>query len=68
LERPSGSPGSWKALVSPSNSEKWVCMPEPWTPSMGLGMNVACTPAARAIWRTTSRNVMTLSAMVRASV
>jgi hypothetical protein len=33
--------GSWKALVSPSNSDMWVCMPEPCTPSSGLGMNVA---------------------------
>src|SRR5690606_20893492 len=35
------SSGSWKALVSPSNSERWVCMPDPCTPWRGLGMNVA---------------------------
>ena len=63
-----GSLGSWKALVSPSNSDRWVCMPEPCTPSSGLGMNVACTPACWAISRTTSRNAMTLSAMDSASV
>ena len=54
--------------MSPSNSEKWVCMPEPCTPVSGLGMNVACTPASSATSFTTSRNVITLSAMVRASV
>ena len=41
FDSPYGSPGSWKALVSPSNSDRWVCMPEPCTPAIGLGMNVA---------------------------
>ena len=54
--------------MSPSKSEKWVCMPEPCTPASGLGMKVACTPASKATSRTTSRNVITLSAIVRASV
>ena len=31
FDRPFGSPGSWNALVSPSKSEKCVCMPEPCT-------------------------------------
>ena len=43
-------------------------MPEPCTPSSGLGMNVANRPSCMAASRTTSRNVITLSAMVRASV
>ena len=36
-----GSPGSWNAFSSPSNRLRWVCIPEPCTPSSGLGMNVA---------------------------
>ena len=43
-------------------------MPEPCTPASGLGMKLAWTPRSRAISFTTSLNVMTLSAMVRASV
>ena len=43
-------------------------MPEPCTPSSGLGMNVAWTPCWAATSFTTSRNVMTLSAIVSASV
>ncbi len=43
-------------------------MPEPWTPSSGLGMNVACSPCEAATSRTISRNVITLSAIDRASV
>ena len=43
-------------------------MPEPCTPSIGLGMNVACRPWEAATSRTISRNVITLSAIVRASV
>jgi len=41
FDSPYSSPGSWKALTSPSKSDRWVCMPEPWTPSKGFGMNVA---------------------------
>ena len=41
-------------------------MPEPCTPSIGLGMNVACTPAAMATSRTIRRSVMTLSAIAEA--
>ncbi len=33
--------GSWKALRSPSNREKCVCMPLPGWPMNGLGMKVA---------------------------
>ena len=36
-----GAPGSWKALRSPSNSEMWVCMPDPGCSVNGLGMNDA---------------------------
>src|SRR3954452_7877091 len=43
FDRPNSSPGSWNALTSPSNSDTWVCMPEPNAPSIGLGMNVAYT-------------------------
>ena len=43
-------------------------MPEPWTPSMGLGMKVACTPEAMATSRTIMRRAITLSAMPSASV
>ena len=43
-------------------------MPEPCTVASGLGMKVACTPASNATSRTTSRKVMTLSAMASASV
>ncbi len=46
----------------------WVCIPEPCTPARGLGMKLANTPCWRAISLTTSRTVMTVSAMVRASV
>ncbi len=35
------APASWKALRSPSKSERWVCMPEPGWPAKGLGMKVA---------------------------
>ncbi len=43
-------------------------MPEPCTPSIGLGMNVAWSPFDAATSRTTSRNVITLSAIESASV
>jgi hypothetical protein len=35
------APASWKALRSPSNSEKCVCMPEPGWAFIGFGMKVA---------------------------
>ena len=41
FDRPYSSPGSWNALTSPSNSERWVCIPEPNAPAIGFGMNVA---------------------------
>ncbi len=43
-------------------------MPEPCTPARGLGMKLACTPSWRASSFTTRRTVMTVSAIVRASV
>ena len=58
-----GSAASWKALRSPSNSDRWVCIAEPASSVKGLGMNVACTPWARATSRTTCRSVITLSAI-----
>ena len=54
--------------MSPSKSDMWVCMPEPCTPYSGLGMKVASTSFRAAISLTTMRTVMTVSAMVRASV
>ena len=43
-------------------------MPDPCTPASGFGMKLACTPSWRASSLTTSRTVMTVSAIVRASV
>ncbi len=62
-----GAPGSWNALRSPSNSDRWVCMPEPGWSASGLGMNEAKTPCSSATSLTTVRNVMMLSAVVSAS-
>ena len=39
LDRWYSPPGSWKALRSPSNSDRWVCMPDPGCSVNGLGMN-----------------------------
>ena len=39
-----GSPASWNALRSPSNSDRCVCMPLPGWSVNGFGMKVACTP------------------------
>ena len=36
-----GAPASWNALRSPSNSDRWVCMPEPGCSANGLGMKEA---------------------------
>src|SRR5262245_20468981 len=41
LESWNSPPGSWNALRSPSNSDRWVCMPEPAESARGLGMNEA---------------------------
>src|SRR5215207_1421028 len=41
LDRFSSSDGSWKALRSPSNSDRWVCIPDPGWAVNGLGMKVA---------------------------
>ena len=43
-------------------------MPDPNAPAIGFGMNVAYTPRSVATSLTTTRNVMTLSAIVSASV
>ena len=45
LDRLSSSVGSWKALRSPSNSDRWVCMPLPGRCRNGFGMKVACAPS-----------------------
>ncbi len=67
LESWYSAPDSWKALRSPSKSERWVCMPEPGYSENGLGMNVACTPCSSATCFITSRKVMMLSAVESAS-
>src|SRR5919204_5250732 len=41
FERWYSSVASKNALRSPSNSDWWVCIPEPLTPATGFGMNVA---------------------------
>jgi hypothetical protein len=41
FDRFSSSDGSWNALRSPSNSDRWVCMPEPGCAVNGFGMKVA---------------------------
>ena len=41
VDRPYSSPASWKAFTSPSNSDRWVCMADPFQPATGLGMKVA---------------------------
>ena len=68
FDSPYSSPASWKALTSPSNSDRWVCMAEPFQPATGFGMKVAYTPRLWATSLTTIRKAMTLSAIVRASV
>jgi len=40
-----------------------VCIPEPFWPKIGLGMNVARNPCRYATFRTTNRNVARLSAV-----
>ena len=62
-----GSLASWNALRSPSNSDRWVCMPLPGWSVNGLGMKVACTLCDSATSLTTCRKVMMLSAVVSAS-
>ena len=61
------APASKKAFWSPSNSETWVCMPEPGYSVNGLGMNVAQTPCSIATSFITRRKLMMLSAVVSAS-
>ncbi len=67
LDSSNWAPGSWNALRSPSKSDRCVCMPEPGCSAIGLGMNDANTPCSSATSLTTVRNVMRLSAVVRAS-
>ena len=57
-----------KAFWSSRQSERCVCMPEPWTLARGLGMKLAETPDCRANSLTTWRTDITVSAMVSASV
>ena len=43
-DRKYGSFSSNIALLPLLNSDMCVCMPEPFSPKSGLGMNVACQP------------------------
>ena len=61
------APASKKALESPSNSDTWVCIPEPGWVVNGLGMKLAQMPWLSATSRTTVRKVMMLSAVDSAS-
>ena len=61
------APASKKAFSSPSNSDTWVCIPEPGCVVNGLGMKLAQMPWLSATSRTTVRKVMMLSAVDRAS-
>ncbi len=61
------APASKNALRSPSNSDTWVCMPEPGWVVNGLGMNDAQMPWLSATSRMTVRKVMMLSAVLSAS-
>ena len=61
------SPASKKALLSPSKSDMWVCMPEPACSVNGLGMKLAQMPWLSATSPTTVRKVMMLSAVDSAS-
>ena len=67
-DSPPGPLGVEEGVGRRPEERQWVCMPEPWTPARGLGMKLAYTPCWRAISLTTRRTVMTVSAMVRASV
>ena len=60
-------PAEKNALRSPSNSDTWVCMPDPGCVVKGFGMKVAQMPWDSATSRTTVRKVMMLSAVVSAS-
>jgi hypothetical protein len=44
---------SAKSGIPSSQSDWWQCMPEPLSPKIGLGMNVADLPACRAVFLTT---------------
>ena len=43
-ERKYGSSASKIAFLPSLNRLMWVCIPEPFSPKSGLGMNVACQP------------------------
>ncbi len=66
-ERKYGSSASKKALRPSRNSDMCVCMPEPFSPNSGLGMNVACQPYFMAYSLTVMRYVMQSSAILSAS-
>src|ERR1700758_3167110 len=52
-ERPAGPDLSAKSGVPSFHNDWWQCMPEPLSPKIGFGMNVAVLPAASAVFLTT---------------
>ena len=65
-ERKYASFSSKNALRPSLNSDWCVCIPEPFSPKSGLGMNVACQPYFIAYSLTVMRYVMQSSAIFSA--
>jgi hypothetical protein len=61
------SSASKNALRPSLKRLRWVCIPEPFSPKSGLGMNVACQPYFMAYSLTVMRYVMQSSAIFSAS-
>ena len=55
------------AFSFPRKRDWCVCMPLPFCPKIGLGMNEAVRPKVRATYFTTNLNVVMLSAVFSAS-
>ena len=66
-ERKNWSSASKNTFCPPLNSDRWVCIPEPFSPNSGLGMKVAYQPYFMAYSLTVIRYVMQSSAMFSAS-
>ena len=66
-DRKYGSSASKNAFLPPWKRLMCVCMPEPFSPNSGLGMNVACQPYFIAYSLTVMRYVMQSSAIFIAS-
>ena len=63
-----GASGSKNAFLPSFASEQLVCIPLPQIPYMGFAMKEACSPRISAIVFAANLNVMTLSAVWRASL